>query len=526
MKRRITHNLSLLLAALLQIFPLVRSALPVAQSLAPNAWAIIFRWGAGAVAIFGCHAVSKASSIAISPPNATVGLPYVGTVTYSGGHAGSVSSMSLTNNCLGVEQTLAPGLKIIYAGGNKATVTGTPSAAGSFPFRLAVFDASSCGSGHTDTRNTTLIVGTSGGGGVIPSFSSPPESGVAQVGSDVILSAGASGNPVPQYYWKLGVTSIPGQTNSTLSFTNIQLTSAGLYTVTASNASGTANATAFLSVCVTPGSDILALNYTNYAAVSNALVMTSYITNAPSGSNVYKWQYNFVDVNTYSTSGSNFSIPANGVFAARSGIYSVVFNGIVGATTVVNQQAYESYWAFGAKPVVTSPPSTNVAAGNNVTLTVSGTVQQNPYGNGLTNGFLWFKNATSLVAMQANAGTNQISNLTFNDVDPTNAGSYTVVCTNFWGSATSSPALLTVSQSSVPPSQLYARFTSPGGPFTLDFTNSTGASFSVLSSSNVSQPLSNWTSLGAPTEISPGHYQFNDPGAPTNGQRYFRVRSP
>lgn len=32
----------------------------------------------------------------------------------------------------------------------------------------------------------------------------PPQSLIAQVGSDVILSAGASGIPAPKYYWYLG----------------------------------------------------------------------------------------------------------------------------------------------------------------------------------------------------------------------------------------------------------------------------------------------------------------------------------
>lgn len=526
MKRRLTKNLSLLLAAILQIVPIVRSALPVAQSLAPSAWAIIFRWGAGAVALFGQHAISKASSIAITPPNATVGTPYVGTVTYSGSHAGSVSSMKLTNNCLGASQTLAPGLSIIYSSGNQATVTGTPTTAGSFPFQLGIYSANSCGSGDSDSRVTTLIVGTSGGGGVAPVFSTAPENGVAQVGSDVTLSAAASGNPIPKYFWKQGVTAIPGATNSTLTFANIQLASAGLYTVTASNATSTATATAYLSVCVTAGSNILAFHFTNYMTVSNTVVLSSYITNAPSGSNVYKWRYNISDITTFSTNGNVFTLSSNLVTAGRSGIYSVVFNGFIGATTVANQQ-YDSYWAFGVKPVVTAAPqSTNVAPGANVSLTASGNVQQNAYGNTLSVGFLWYKNGTNLVSAQAGPGTNQTATLPFTNIDPTNAGSYTVVVTNFWGSTTSAPAILTVTSASAPPSQLDAQFSSPGGPLLITFTNLPGANFTVFASTNLALPLGSWTSLGVPTETSSGHYQFSDAGAQTNAARFYRVRSP
>lgn len=525
MKRRITQNLSLLLAAILQIVPLVRAAMPVAQSLAPSAWAIIFRWGAGAVAMFGSHAISKASSIAISPPNATVGTPYIGTVTYSGSHAGSVSSMKITNNCLGSAQFLAPGLTVIYAGGNKATVSGTPTTAGNFPFQIKAYNASTCGSGFADPRNTTLIIGTSGGGGVGPSFSAAPENGLAQVGSDATLSAGASGNPIPQYYWKQGITPIPGATNSTLLFTNIQLASAGLYTVTASNATSTASTFAYLSVCSTPSS--LALSFTNYVAVSNTVVMSSILTNTPSGSNVYKWQYNYVDITAYSTNGNNFTLNASLATAGRSGTYSVILNGVVGATTVVNQQQYDSFWAFGVKPaIVTSPQPTNVATGANVTLAAAATVQQNPYGNNLVVGFNWYKNGTTLVSSQASPGTNQSGNLSLPSVSLANAGSYTVVVTNFWGSTTSAPAILTVTSPSAPPSQLNAQFTAPSGPFVLNFTNTPGANFTVCCTTNLALPLSSWTPLGAPTETSSGQYQFIDSGAQTNVQRYYSVRSP
>jgi hypothetical protein len=39
-------------------------------------------------------------------------------------------------------------------------------------------------------------------------------------------------------------------------------------------------------------------------------------------------------------------------------------------------------------------------------------------------------------------------------------------------------------------------------------------------------PLSNWTTLGAATEVSPGQFQFTDPQATNTPQRFYRVRSP
>jgi len=145
MKTRYIRLLSLLLAALLQLAPLVRTLLPQATGLAPSAWAIILKIGVGAVALAGFDAVSQASSIAISPPNATVGVPFVGVVTYSGGHAGSVASMALSNNCLSSLVPLFSGLSIQYLNANQAQVSGTPTAAGTFGFSVTVWEGGGCG---------------------------------------------------------------------------------------------------------------------------------------------------------------------------------------------------------------------------------------------------------------------------------------------------------------------------------------------------------------------------------------------
>jgi hypothetical protein len=66
----------------------------------------------------------------------------------------------------------------------------------------------------------------------------------------------------------------------------------------------------------------------------------------------------------------------------------------------------------------------------------------------------------------------------------------------------------------------------PGGAFQISFTNLSGLGFTVLATTNLALPLSNWTVLGAPTEAPPGQYQFTDAQATNNPQRFYRVRSP
>lgn len=64
------------------------------------------------------------------------------------------------------------------------------------------------------------------------------------------------------------------------------------------------------------------------------------------------------------------------------------------------------------------------------------------------------------------------------------------------------------------------------GSVRFGFTNIAGATFTALSTTNVTLPSTNWTVLGKVQEISPSQFQFTAP-PPTNGLQYFyRVRWP
>ncbi len=62
--------------------------------------------------------------------------------------------------------------------------------------------------------------------------------------------------------------------------------------------------------------------------------------------------------------------------------------------------------------------------------------------------------------------------------------------------------------------------------FQFAFTNVPGASFSVLTSSKLALPLTNWTISMNVTEILPGQYYFLDTQARKTSQKFYRVRSP
>jgi DNA-binding beta-propeller fold protein YncE len=96
-------------------------------------------------------------------------------------------------------------------------------------------------------------------------------------------------------------------------------------------------------------------------------------------------------------------------------------------------------------------------------------------------------------------------------------------------------AHITLLGQSIPVTQAGAGVTPPNltgaqmlgnGILQFAFTNTPGASFTVVSTTNLSLPFTNWTAVGASTEISPGQFQFTSQPATNDPQRFYGVRSP
>jgi hypothetical protein len=62
----------------------------------------------------------------------------------------------------------------------------------------------------------------------------------------------------------------------------------------------------------------------------------------------------------------------------------------------------------------------------------------------------------------------------------------------------------------------------PNGSMLLDFAGTSGYVQTVSASTN----LQDWTAIGPATQISPGRFQFTDPGATNFPQRFYQVRTP
>lgn len=78
----------------------------------------------------------------------------------------------------------------------------------------------------------------------------------------------------------------------------------------------------------------------------------------------------------------------------------------------------------------------------------------------------------------------------------------------------------------IPASTVLACTAPTNGEFQFCFTNNPGALFGVLTTTNLSLPLANWTRLSGITEIAPGHFQFSDPQTTNNAQRFYSLFAP
>jgi hypothetical protein len=95
------------------------------------------------------------------------------------------------------------------------------------------------------SSNAVLTVTTSP---IPPSFTTGPSNADAFIGQTVQLNSSASGSPTPAIQWLRNGSPIPGASSAQLTLFDVQTNDAGVYTIVASNFSGTNTASATLVV--------------------------------------------------------------------------------------------------------------------------------------------------------------------------------------------------------------------------------------------------------------------------------------
>jgi 6,7-dimethyl-8-ribityllumazine synthase len=323
-------------------------------------------------------------------------------------------------------------------------------------------------------------------------------------GTNVTLSVSnliSSLTPGTTYHFQL----VAGNSAGTNTGVDMQFTtSPAMPTATTLAASGISSSSATLNGTVKPNGAVtaayfrfgLTTNYGSYSATNNltATNVTLSVSNLV-GSLTPGATYHFelVAGNSFGTnSGADLTFttgalaPTVTTLAAGSITAS---NAILDGSVNPNGAATAAYFRYGLTTNHGSYSATNNLAATNTTLSISNLISS------LTPGATYH---FQLVAGNS-AGTNAGADVQF---------------------TTQSQAAQAVNFSLNEPVRL------PGGAFQFSFTNLSGLSFTVLGTTNLALPASNWTVLGATVEGPAGHYQFTDPQATNSTTRYYRVRSP
>jgi hypothetical protein len=321
---RLNKSLPVVLAGALQAIPMLRAVLPAqAQALAPSTWAHVLRLATGAVAYLGFHAISSATTFI--PPagytfNLTVGVATNLNIAYSGAHVPQSWSASPNPVC--------PGLTLAL-GSASTTISGTPTTAGTYTSTIRAWSGNGATGDNTPASYTFNVAGSgSPTPPVITNIVASPSSSVA-VGTSVTLTPRVGGPGPLQYRWRFNSTNLAGGTNAALTLTNVQMTSAGTYTLIVSNAVGAATNSATLTVTSAPV-------ITNQPRSQIALQGTNvtFTVGASGAGLAYQWRFN----SNILANANAPSLTLTNVGPAQSGFYSAVVSNSAGSMVSSNAQ--------------------------------------------------------------------------------------------------------------------------------------------------------------------------------------------
>jgi hypothetical protein len=258
---------------------------------------------------------------------------------------------------------------------------------------------------------------------------------------------------------------LSGATNSSLSLTNVQGTQAGGYTAVVTNSWGSiTSAVATLTVAVPAG---ITTQPQSQGVVQGQSVLFSVVASGTAPLN-YQWNFN----GSALPGATNDSVTLTNVQTAQAGNYTVVVTNSWGSIT----SAVATLTVAVPAGITTQPQSQGGVRGQTVLFSVvpSGTAPFN---------FQWYCNNSALPGATSDS-------VTLTNVQAAQAGSYTVVVSNSWGSITSAVATLTVTNPiiilSMPPGE---GMTASG--FTFQFDLPVGATYLILASTD----LQAWTPI-------------------------------
>ncbi|HEY9172364.1 MAG TPA: PQQ-binding-like beta-propeller repeat protein [Verrucomicrobiae bacterium] len=261
-----------------------------------------------------------------------------------------------------------------------------------------------------------------------PTITGQPSGNTRNVGESVTFSVTATGTSLA-YQWRKGGANIAGATRNTYTIASVVPADAGNYDCVVSGVCGSPVTSQMATLTVNQPGVAPAIT-TQPQSRTNVAGTTATFSVAAIGTAPLSYQWRFNGANLAGATSTDLTLTS--VQPANAGNYTVVVTNAYGSVT--SQVATLTVWV---PPTITAQPQsrTNVAGTTSMfCVTATGTPPLN---------YQWRKDALKLTDGGNVSGTTTTC-LTLANVQVADAGGYTVVVTNAYGSVTSQVAMLTV----------------------------------------------------------------------------------
>jgi hypothetical protein len=387
----------------------------------------------------------------------------------------------------------ASGTRMTYKWFHEGKRIGGANAASYTIPRVSLADAGSYAvrvvnaAGSVMSSNATLTIL------VPPQITADPANQQVVAGQTASFSVVANGSPPLTFQWLFNGVPLADATNSTLTLNSVQLQDAGAYSAKVSNVAGSVTSAPATLIVDAPPS--ISTGPQSQTVIAGRDVSFSVVA---SGTAPLRYQWNLAGASIPGATQPTLTL--NNVQPTDAGNYSVVVANVAGSTP----SAAATLTVLVPPSITTEPQSQTVIAGQSASFSVvaDGTAPLN---------YQWSFGTTALPG-----ATNAA--LTLTNVQPADAGDYTVVVANTAGSATSAAATLavTIPSCTTPPRFDSTTMTSQG--FTLQSSVSAGCSYILLTSAD----LVDWMPLCTNTALA-GTLEITDSGATNLDRRFYRV---
>ena len=261
-----------------------------------------------------------------------------------------------------------------------------------------------------------------------PTITTQPAGQSVSVGANVTFTVAATGTGPFTYQWQKNGSPISGATSSSLSLSSVQSSDAANYSAVVKDANGLTTTSSAAALAVSP---VLSSQTITFSPIGNVAINVPVSLKATSSSGL-PVSFAVQSGNATITGGSTLTVlDTNPVTVVASCPGNGTYNAAPNVTQTVTAVS------SGNLPSITTQPASQAAnAGTSATLGVAASSNSSQTYQWQLNG-VNIPGATGATLNLANIGTTQ-------------AGSYTAVVTNSYGSVTSNAGIVTVTASTHP----------------------------------------------------------------------------